>query len=400
MGQGQGPLESLERLEALRRNVLPAGFLPRYKIIPSRGLALSKEQIIGEILREDFSQATEILGPSLQSFQGSCLLLTGANSMIGYYLVEYFHYLNRTLFQKPLQLVCVTRSEIGPGDTRLGHLAAAPHITWITQDLSRPLDLGAVPAPDYIIHAASPASPRKYLAEPLQTMDVNVGPTRLFLEYGRAHPGLRGFLFISSGEIYGSPPPESVPTPETYLAANDHLSERSCYVQAKIYAETLCRLFFRSWRLPVKMVRPIHVYGPGIKLDDGRVWADFINNALHGEDIRILSDGLARRAFCYLKDALLQMLAVILRGEDGEVYNIGNDSHVNIRELAQTVRQAAGNDLQVVVENNPPAYMQGTPEISCPSIKKVSRLLDFRLTPLEAGIKKTMEWARAVYDLP
>jgi nucleoside-diphosphate-sugar epimerase len=212
------------------------------------------------------------------------------------------------------------------------------------------------------------------------------------LEHLKESKKLKAFLYFGSGEIYGNPDIGNIPTSESYAGITNHLSARSCYVESKRFAETLCWNYMKEYNIPVKIIRPVHVYGPGFRENDSRVWADFIVRAARGENIEILGDGLSRRGFCYLADAVLQMMAVIQKGNIGEVYNIGNDTHISIKELADIIARKSERNVAVDIKNQLPAYLQGSPEVSCPSIDKVKQLMPILNTSIEDGIEKSITW--------
>jgi nucleoside-diphosphate-sugar epimerase len=201
-------------------------------------------------------------------------------------------------------------------------------------------------------------------------------------------------LYISSGEIYGSPEDSCVPTPETYQAALDPTSERACYTEGKRFAEALALAYQRERGLRVTISRPIHVYGPGLLPDDGRVICDFVAKAARGEAIRLLSDGTPSRAFCYLTDATRLHLQMLLQGNSGLVCNVGRQApEISIRELAGTVARCIK---AVPVEFAAADYTKGSPQRSCPSMATAERL--FAYAPgvsLEEGlVRLARHWER------
>ena len=181
----------------------------------------------------------------------------------------------------------------------------------------------------YIIHAAGIASPTIYRAHPIETMDANINGLRTLLDYARqrleAGLEMEGFLFYSSSEIYGDPAADAIPTPETYRGYVSCTGPRACYDESKRYGETLCVNFARQHGIPVTAVRPFNNYGPGMKITDGRVIADFFRDALAGRDLVMLSDGSPTRTFCYVSDAITGYYLALLRGRRGEAYNVGVD---------------------------------------------------------------------------
>ena len=199
-------------------------------------------------------------------------------------------------------------------------LQGDPNLRLVKHDVTNPLpeSIGDL---DYLMHGASIASPIYYRKYPIETMDANVNGLRFMLEYCLAQKKsgepVEGILFYSSSEIYGDPTPENIPTPETYRGHVSCTGPRACYDESKRYGETLCVNFARQHGLPIKVARPFNNYGPGLKITDGRVIPDFARNILEGNDIVMLSDGSAKRTFCYVADAVARLLQGPGQGASG-----------------------------------------------------------------------------------
>ena len=182
------------------------------------------------------------------------------------------------------------------------------NLTLVKHDITNPLP-GDMDNFQFIIHAASIASPTYYRKYPIETMDANVNGLRSLLEYCRQqdekNKPIEGFLFFSTSEIYGDPSPENIPTPETYRGNVSCTGPRACYDESKRYGENLCVNFARQYGLPIKIVRPFNNYGPGLKITDRRVIPDFARDVLAQKDIVMLSDGSPTRTFCYVADAIV-----------------------------------------------------------------------------------------------
>lgn len=323
-----------------------------------------------------------------EPLRGRRLLLTGASGMLPGVLADTLYLLNRH-YGFNTRYCCI----IGRNRQRLLHLGDDPLAEVRSLNLAEPFELEG--EFDYIIHAASLASPGAYLRQPLDTIHLNVFVTRQLLELAVKQSATR-LLFFGSGEIYGSPDADHTPTPEDFLPPVDHLTNRSCYVESKRFGETLCLHYSRQHQQPVAVIRPIHIFGPGLRLDDGRVIADFVRNAINQEPIIIKSDGLATRAFCYLTDANIMMWNVLLRdsSETFDVFNIGNPANeVSIRELAQLFSELYGCDLQLL--GTPAEEGKEAPLRSSPDIGKFIRSFGFEpQVSLSEGVQKAVEWAR------
>ena len=238
-------------------------------------------------------------------------------------------------------------------------------------------------------------------------MTANVlGLYRILEELTKAkssRDGLRKLLYFSSSEIYGDPPPESIPTPEDYRGNVSCTGPRACYDESKRFCETLCVNFVRVHGLPIVTVRPFNNYGPGMKITDGRVIADFARNILSGEDIVMHSTGAPSRTFCYVADAMIGYIKALVKGASGEAYNIGIElPEVSVSDLASrmvaiakkhfvyegSVRRAVSQDKEYLTDN---------PQRRRPSIQKAKEILGYNPTViLDDGLFRTLQWYKAV----
>ena len=161
-----------------------------------------------------------------------------------------------------------------------------------------------------IIHMASIASPTFYRKYPIETLDANIWGLRSLFDYYK-DKNIKGFLFFSSSEIYVDPTPENIPTSEEYNGNVSATGPRACYDESKRFGETMCRLFSEKYNMPIGVVRPFNNYGPGMKINDKRVPADFANAVYNNKNITILSDGRPTRTFCYVADAIVGYLKIL-----------------------------------------------------------------------------------------
>lgn len=350
---------------------------------------------MNRILLDDFKRIMPFVS-DMERFRDTHWLITGANGMICSYLLAFLCWLNETELDHSLKVTAIVRREPDFLDPNIGFLLGKEYVSFRTVDLGKDWELRGDDSFDYIFHGATSAAPRAYLADPLSTINVNVQTTQKLLEYARRDTRLRSLIYVSSGEIYGNPAPSDVPTPESYCGTTDHLSSRSCYVESKRFTETLCMNYFRQFQVPVRIIRPIQLFGPGFKQDDSRAWVDFVVKRFKGEPIEIMGDGTARRAYCYLADSVIQILSVLQRGESGGVYNIGSEDHISIRELAESVAGLSNPEIPVIVKNDLPAYLQSSPQVSCPSVARISELAPLLKTPLRQGLSNCLEWLKSV----
>jgi len=305
------------------------------------------------------------------------------------YFLEAIAHANDVLLEQPCHVIAIDNFRTGLPE-RLDHLRDREEIEFVQQDVSLPLQL--TNPVDWIIHGASIASPTTYRRMPLETIDVNVNGTRQLLDLARL--GSRSMLYLSTSEIYGNPDPASIPTSEEYRGSVSCTGPRACYDESKRLAETLCTTYHRLYGTPVKIVRPFNVYGPGQRLDDGRIIPDLMSKALARQPLVLYSSGRDTRAFCYATDAVIAMWRVLLSDAEGEVFNVGNgEEETTIFDLAERVRQAAGPPLlQIELATSEEAdYLTDSPRRRCPDVSKLSSRFDWEpQVPIAEGLRRTL----------
>ncbi len=354
-----------------------------------------------DVIAADLEYICKNLEDEFSRMSGKRLVITGGAGFLGYYLVQSVIHWNRHFADAPIELMVYDNFMRGVPDW-LENLKDEQHIEVEKYDVNHPLPPSFGDA-DFIIHAATIASPIYYRKHPIETMDANINGLRQILDYcvdqkEKGKP-VEGFLFYSTSEIYGDPTPENIPTPETYRGNVSCTGPRACYDESKRYGETLCVNFARQRDVPVRIARPFNNYGPGLKITDRRALPDFARNVLNGEDIVMLSDGAPTRTFCYVADAIVGYYKILVRGQNGESYNIGLDKpEISIRELAdRVVAQASelfGYQGRVVTKvSDDKDYLTDNPNRRCPIIDKARDHLDYHPTiQLEEGLKRSLLW--------
>jgi UDP-glucuronate decarboxylase len=357
------------------------------------------------VVSRDLDYIHESLRPELAELADQDVLITGGAGFLGYYLVQTLTRWNSSVAARQRARITVYDNYVRGVPGWLRRLADAAEVGLVGHDVSQPLppDIGNVA---YVLHAASIASPSYYRRYPLETMDANVNGVRHLLELARARRSsgtpVRGVLFFSTSEIYGDPTPENIPTSESYRGNVSCTGPRACYDEAKRYGETLCVTFARQYGVPVKIVRPFNNYGPGLRLTDGRVVADFARDILAGRDVILLSDGSPTRTFCYVADAVVGYYKVLLRGQSGQAYNIGVEApEISVAELAGRMVSIAESLFayrgRVVTRVSGDAdYLVDNPQRRCPLIARARADVGYdpRIS-LEDGLRRSLVWYRA-----
>lgn len=275
-----------------------------------------------------------------EKLSGCNILITGATGLIGGCLVE-------TLMLNPKRDYCVYacgRNEKRAKDM-FGTFVADEGFHFICHNVVEPL--GCSVDFHYIIHAASNASPNFFANNPVEVVKSNISGVSHLIEYGLKN-GMRRFLYVSSGEVYGEGDGRTFT--EDYSGYVNCATPRACYPSSKRAAETLCVAYAAEYGADVVIARPCHVYGPHFTESDNRVYAQFIRNVLGDEDIIMKSTGEQFRSWCYVVDCVSALLYILLKGENGQAYNIADGkSNITIRELAEMIAEIGGKKVVVDV---------------------------------------------------
>ena len=326
--------------------------------------------------QQDLAKAAKLLPLSLTGN----VLITGATGLIGGCLTD-------ILIQFSECEVYALGRNRQRAEQRFQQYWNNPHFHFLEHDICTPLDCSV--DFHYIIHAASNASPNFFMQKPVEVMRANLEGLSHLVEYGLQHH-MQRMVYVSSGEIYGEGD-GSVFTEESsgYI---DILSPRACYPSSKRAAETLCASFNQEYQTQITIARPCHTYGPYFTESDNRVFAQFIRNVLHDEDIVMKSAGTQYRSWIYVVDCAAAILSILLKGKSGEAYNVANaESNITIRELAEKTAAIAGRQVIMNLSDNG----NTTPITKAVfSTKKLEALGWQPLFDIEEGLRHTIETMR------
>ncbi len=282
------------------------------------------------VIREDLEEIYE-RNINWERLRDKTIFITGAYGMLTSYLVFLCIYLNE-MHHYNIRLILAVRSE-EKARRRFGRFLEKEYIELYLKDINEPIFVeGHI---DYVIHGASLASTQYYGSMPVDVILPNISGTISLLKLSEEHKA-EGFLLFSSGEVYGKVDRSvSVITEET-LGTADTLNLRNCYCESKRMAEMLCCAWFHQKKVPVKIARICHTYGPTMDIDgDARVFSSFAGDIINNRNIVMKSDGSAMRPFCYLADAAAAFFQILLDGSAGEAYNLCNSGeYLSIRQLA------------------------------------------------------------------
>lgn len=347
------------------------------------------------IVQEDMLHILNSLSNAEQDkFQDTTILITGCAGFLGFYFLNFFTSQAETL--KIKKIIALDNFMLGYPQwleqlkSKYNSLLSVQKFDIISDNIK---DIDCADSANLIIHAASVASPVFYRQYPLETLDANVWGLRNLLEF-YSDKKIKGFLFFSSSEIYGDPAPDKIPTDEEYRGNVSCIGPRACYDESKRIGETICSIFAQKHNLPITIARPFNNYGPGIKIDDKRLPADFAKSILTNQDIVILSDGKPTRTLCYIADAIVGYLKVLLH-DNFDYFNIGMDNpEFSISELAETYAEIGKSDFkfeknivyQVSEDKN---YLTDCPTRRCPNIDKARIILNYNPSiTLQEGVRR------------
>ncbi len=310
------------------------------------------------------------------------VLITGGAGFLGQHLCEYF-------VEREDRVVCFDNLITGRRKN-VEVLLEKSNFHLVEQDVTEYIDLDSFSGPisdfdaDVVIHFASLASPVDYLEYPIKTLKVGALGTHRTL--GVAKRFEAKFLLASTSEVYGDP--DVHPQPEEYWGHVNPIGVRGVYDESKRFAEALAMAYHRDHGLDTRIARIFNTYGPGMRIDDGRVVPNFVCQALQGEPLTVYGDGSQTRSFCYITD-LIEGIVNLLKSECVEPVNIGNPDELTIAEFAQTVLEVTGSDSGIVNKTLP----EDDPQVRQPDISRAKKVLDWQPeVPLASGLKKSIPY--------
>jgi dTDP-glucose 4,6-dehydratase len=273
-------------------------------------------------------------------------------------------------------------------ERNLDHLRSHPHFDFRIKDVSVSCEVES--GVDFVLHMASPASPRDYMTYPIETLDAGSLGTRKMLELAQKK-GAK-FLLTSTSEAYGDPAVH--PQVESYWGNVNPVGPRSCYDESKRFAEALTMAYHRSRGVRTSIARIFNTYGPRMKLNDGRVVPAFVDQALKGEPMTVFGDGSQTRSFCYVSDLVDGLYKLLLSDEEYPV-NLGNPVEMTIADFAKTIQALTGSKSAITNE----ALPKDDPKQRRPDITKARMVLGWEpVVSLEEGMRLTVAYFRAVHD--
>lgn len=347
-----------------------------------------------QIIEQDAIEVIRLVGKRIEKLRGKTIVITGANGVVGSYLVEVLHIFNKHTEQRPSRIIAITHHPVSL-TSRLWHLLGERDISFVSGDVTQPLHLPF--RPDYIIHSASYASPKLYLAKPIETMEANSIGTKQMLELARRSRS-RNILFVSSGSVYGDARRREGPFTEKHCGYVSPLEERAVYSESKRFGETLCMIYARWFGVHATIARLSNMYGPGFKLDDGRAIPDFFQQAFNKNLIQVNGDPKTTRGYIYISDAVSGLLDILLDGSKGEAYNIANEKSLTIKKIAEKICGLFFSCRVEVKEDRTKNYLSSSFKHTAVSAKKLREALSWEpVVDIDEGLKRLHSWYKGEF---
>ena len=298
------------------------------------------------VFEEDMKRLCAL--PVMEELRGRTVLVTGATGLIGQTLVSALLRYGGDDPDAQIRVIACVRSE--EKARRLFGAADRGNLDLMITDIQSMPEKKLSEPVDYVIHAASQTSSRAFVDQPVETIFTAVEGTRRALEFAKNN-NVRCFIYLSTMEVYGAPSDDHK-IDETHGTNLDTMQPRSCYPESKRLCEILCASWQKEYNVPVRVLRLTQTFGPGVRYDDGRVFAEFARCAMEERDIVLKTAGATCRSYLYTADAAAAILTVMLRGCDGQAYNAANEStYCSILEMAQMVAaECASGKIGVRIE--------------------------------------------------
>jgi len=337
------------------------------------------------IIEDDLKELNHNLSDLADKIEGRKFLVTGGAGFLGSWFCD-------VLDSFGADVTCVDNISSG-SKKNIDHLVGKKNFHFINSGL---MEFESDEKFDYIVHMASIATPPLYMKYPIETLDININGTRKLLEKARKDE-VKGFLFMSTSEVYGNPPDDQIPTKETFHGVVNSFGPRCMYDEGKRAAEAYCYSYYHTYKTPVRITRTFNVYGPRLDVEGtsqyGRALIKFVYQAIHGQPITIYGDGKQTRSFCYITDQIEGLFRLLLTpGIDGEVFNIGNNKETSILELAKTIVDITKSKSVINLESQPNYNLKDDPRRRCPDTTKANKMFGYKpRVDLETGLKKVAE---------
>lgn len=302
------------------------------------------------------------------------ILITGGAGFIGSHLCDF-------LLEKGHEVICMDNLITGNMDN-IAHLFGRKEFSFVQHDVTNYIYVAG--DLDYILHFASPASPKDYLMFPIQTLKVGALGTHKALGLARAKGA--SFFLASTSECYGDPLIH--PQTEEYWGNVNPIGLRGVYDEAKRFAEATTMAYHRYHGIDTRIIRIFNTYGPRMRKADGRAIPNFITQALSNKALTVFGDGSQTRSICYVSD-LVDGIYRLMNSDVDTPVNIGNPEEMTILQLAEKIIAITGSQSAIAFKSLP----EDDPKVRRPNIAKARKLLEWEPSVMaDEGLRRTVSY--------
>ena len=340
----------------------------------------------------DVQSVLRMIGNDVQHFSGKRIIASGTSGFLGQWFLRVIGQLNESVLTKPCELTAI---DINRPAEDLALWCEHRNIRFNQKDLTKRFVLDEAKF-DFVVHMAGIASPAHYKRLPLETIQVSNEGSISLLEIAR-RSGAR-YLFCSSSEVYQTA--TQIPTPESFVGSIPSNTDRSCYDVSKLMGETLAYVYWKEFGLSTSIIRIFNSFGPGLSEADYRILPKIASSYFSGKSLAIYkgTGALPTRTYCPAANTIAGLFLALLKGEPGQIYNIGSDSpEINVVELIQRINSACGIEVSYRLVNPPDVYLH-EPMRRSPNIDLARKELGYvPAVELDSGLRAFFSWASESY---
>lgn len=347
-----------------------------------------KNENFHRILKDD---ASTVMNEALnwKLLRNKKILITGGTGFITSYFIKILFFINQ---EKKLNLKvdCIVRNKKRALKIFNDKKYFKNYLSIKKCSILKKIELR--PNYNYIFHTASIATPKFFSSSPIEVVLPNTLGTIKLLEFAELNK-LDKFIFFSTTGVNGHLDDKLRPIAENVYGSLDPTKIENCYLESKRMGENLCFAWLSQKKIPIQIIRPAITYGPGVKLDDGRSYADFFNSIVNNKNLILHSSGRAVRNFCYIADFIIGLLHVVLKGKKGEVYNLSTENEYSIKNLAKllAIKVFKEKKLKIVYNKKKNKFLRVNFNKTTVSTKK-ARLLGWKIKfTIDDGMKRTID---------
>jgi nucleoside-diphosphate-sugar epimerase len=347
-----------------------------------------------EYFEDDLNLVLDNTLDSWQEIKNKTIFITGGTGFFGIWLIMSFVFINKKL-KLNSKIILLTRNK-HRFINKHKWLNRYSEVSFLEGDITN-FDFVDEKI-DYVIHAATEASVKLNLDEPLAMFDTVVNGTKRVLEFAKIKR-VKSFLFTSSGAVYGTQPSNIENISEDYMGSPDISDATSVYGEGKRMAEVLCAVYHKHVGLPIKTARCYAFIGPFLELDSHFAAGNFIGNVVKGEDIIIVGDGTPYRSYMYSADLVIWLWTILFKGTDNTAYNVGSNQSISIAQLAELISKEDDSKHTNVVIKLPPSSKPALRYV--PNIDKAFSELNLKIyTDIESCVRKTIDFNKFFLKTP